>query len=756
MNFIATAFLAGSGYLLNQLTPEEKKANSDVNRSAIQISKARVPVSPCNKIQGKISRVIKPHYFKDKKPDNPNYDPINFVKDLDLDTCNRIKSNINLDPQDPLHPDLNDVGFEKYNKDDAKNYQYLPSIDDIDRDVQMIHDNMTPFFGSTIKQNVDPDNRAFQGKLEVFTGQYKLRKDNKEETPYLFDPSPNVGLVYGSNNVTNRDKTRFFPSATGKKHNELPFEQIRVGKGIGQGYTARPNGGVHQDVRILPKTTDERNVNPKFSYEGRVIPGKGRTQNPKLIGQQTLKKPKSILWNWFGERNFTTGGAHKKNRQRATTVLKCTNRQDQHREYKGIAGPTRKDKATPEALRGAKRLAHKRNFKNTPFRNLTQAQGKKHSDFGRCGFENRPTERSQQSTRNHYTNVKQSVPRNQTYLYDKAQYTRKQDLIAQKRPQGNAGPSVPSQGHRVYDPNDNAKTTIRETTEDNQRKGNMGRTKLQGPVYDQNDNLKTTIRETTENNKHHGNVARSSLQGPVYDKTDNLKTTIRETTENNHHHGNIGHHERKGRVYDPSDNAKTTIRETTEDNNRHGNLGKFRHVGKVYDRNDSAKTTIRETTEDNKYVPSVNRSALQSGSGYKVTGIQVKNPQKAYLCNNEYIGSAGPTQHKKSKVYQSTYNRINTNKEKIALGRAPTGEKNKVPAGREAVNLYINKLDADREIPHNLGKGSTVGNRYNPNGITRCSLTSKKNIPDTNLDRLQIETIDATRRNPLRVNQNLN
>jgi len=751
MNFIATAFLAGSGYLLNQLTPEEKKPEP---KAQAPIQSAR-PVSPCDRLQMKISKVIKPHYFKNRKADNPTYDPSLFVKDLDLDTCNRIKSGVNLDPKDPLHPDLNDVGFEKYTKDDAKNYQYLPSIDDIDRDIQMIHNNMVPFFGSTVKQNVNPENAAFQGKLEVFTGQFKLRKDNKEEVPYLFDPSPNVGLVHGSTNVTNRDMTRFHPSATGKKHNELPFEQIRVGKGIGQGFTARPSGGFHQDVRILPKTTDERNVNPKFSYEGRVIPGKARTENPKLIGQQILKKPKAILWNWFGERNFTTGGAHKKNRQRATTVLKCTNRQDLHREYKGIAGPTRKDKATPESLRGAKRLAHKRNFKNTPFRNLTQAQGKKHSDFGRCGFENRPTERSRISTRVHYTNVKQQIPRNQVYLQDVAQYTRKQDLIGQKRPGGNAGPSVSTRGHRVYDPSETAKTTIRETTENNLRHGNMGYHQRKGPAYDQSETARTTIRETTENNLRHGNVGYHQRKGPAYDQSETARTTIRETTENNLRHGNVGYHQRKGRVYDQSETARTTIRETTEDNFRHGNIGNFRHVGKVYDQSDVAKTTIRETTEDNKYVPSVNRSALQSGSGYKVTGIQVKNPQKAYLCNNEYIGSAGPSQHKKSRVYQSTYN-VNTNKEKIAVGRAPTGEKNKIAAGREAVNLYINKLDADREVPHILGKGTTIGNRYNPGAITRCSLTSRKNVPDTHVDRLQIETLDAVRRNPLRVNQNLN
>jgi hypothetical protein len=756
MNFIATAFLAGSGYLLNQITPKLATNNDQEGVDRCQ-KQGHLPVkfvSPCSQDQKKIGNVIKPHFFKNKKADNPGYDPSLFSKDLDPDTCARIKSGVNLDPQDPLHPDLNDVGFEKYTSDDQKNFQYLPSIDDIDRDIQLIHNNMVPFFGSRVKQNVNPEQAGFQAKLEVFTGQFRdTRKNNKEEVPTLFDPSPNVGLPHGSNSVTNRDATRFHPSATGKKNNELPFEQIRVGKGVGQGYTARPSGGFHQDIRVLPKTTDERNVNPKFSYESRVIPGKSRTENTRQIGQQILKKPKAILWNWFGERNFTTGGAHKKNRQRATTVLKCTNRQDLHREHKGIAAPTHKSKSTPDSLRGKKRISHKRNFTNDYGRNLTQAQGKKHSDYGRCGFENRPTERSQTSTRVHYTNVKQQIPRNQVYLQDQAQYTRKQDLIKQKY-MGKASPKAGLKGP-AYDQSETAKTTIRETTEDNRRHGNMGRHQLQGPVYDQSETARTTIRETTEDNRRHGNMGRHQLQGPVYDQSETAKTTIRETTEDNRRHGNIGRHQLQGPVYDESDTARTTIRETTEDNNHHGNIGKFRHVGKVYDQSQTAKTTIRETTEDNLYVPSVNRSSLQSGSGYKVAGIQVKTPQKAYLCNNEYIGSAGPSQHKKSRVYKSTYN-VNTNKEKIAQGRAPTNEKNKVNAGRETVNICVNKIDADREIPHIMGKGTSIGNGYNPDAVTRCSLTSRKNVPDTHVDRLQIETLDATRRNPLRVSQNIN
>ena len=179
----------------------------------------------------------------------------------------------------------------------------------------------------------------------------------------LFDPTPNNQLSHGASTemTTNRDQSRFFPSATGKKHNELPFEQIQVGPGVGNGYTARPSGGFHQDVRILPKTTEELQVNPKITYEGRILAGKNPTEKGRLMsGGMTIKKPKAIVWNWNGERNFTGQAAHRKNRQRPDIIFRDTTKDKLHHEYTGNAQATNKSQSTPESLRGKKRISHKR------------------------------------------------------------------------------------------------------------------------------------------------------------------------------------------------------------------------------------------------------------------------------------------------------------------------------------------------------------------------------------------------------------
>ena len=603
MEILAGVLLLTGGHLLNnkdtKLNTRSKQNGGDQLTILNKIGTMKMNNDDLSNDQRLIANSFNLHFFKKKEISNPNFKENTLYKGLDNETISKIKSRVNVNKKLVDHQ-INDVGFQTANTleyEGGNSYQNIPSIDDIEKDVQLTHNNMTPFFGSSIKQNIN-DTGTTQHVLEQYTGNYRhTRRDNKQEVEYLFDPSPNEAYVYGSNNVTNRDQTRFFPSATGKKHNELPFEQINVGKGIANGYTARPNGGFHQDVRILPKTTDELRVNPKITYEARILPGKFPTEKGRLIGRQILKKPKAIMYNWHGERNFTTTGAHRKNKQRPDIIFKCTNRDKLHRPYNGIAAPTTKSQNTPDTLRGKKRISHRKNFLNTPNRNLTQVTGKRMNDLGKSSYWNKPTERSMQSTRVHYTNVV-SPTRGQQYYSDSTRYTRRQDTIDYGRPEGKAGPHRNTMGP-VYDQNEIMKTTIRETTEDNLHHGWVGDHQRKGQVYDQNEQAKTTIRETTENNLHHGWINEHRRVGKVYNQNETAKTTIRETTEDNLHHGWVGDHQRKGQVYDQNETAKTTIRETTENNLHHGWVGDHQRKGQVYDQNETAKTTIRETTEDN-------------------------------------------------------------------------------------------------------------------------------------------------------------
>ena len=127
------------------------------------------------------------------------------------------------------------------------------------------HNNMVPFYKGSIKQDIRMDCRSKEGKLELYTGQFKLNKAQKEECGMFFEPTKDLTHIYGAKEQ--RDITRYNPNNTGKKNNELPFCQTRVGRGLNKGFTAQPSGGFHSMVRIMPKAVDQLRVDPVVEKE---------------------------------------------------------------------------------------------------------------------------------------------------------------------------------------------------------------------------------------------------------------------------------------------------------------------------------------------------------------------------------------------------------------------------------------------------------------------------------------------------------
>ena len=80
----------------------------------------------------------------------------------------------------------------------------------------------------------------------------------------------------------------------------------------------------------------------------------------------------------------------------------------------------------------------------------------------------------------------------------------------------------------VHDPNDVARTTIKETNIHDTREGH-----LSGPikqtVYDPNDIARTTIKETNIHDTREGHMAEKGFKPTVYDPNDVARTTIKET-----------------------------------------------------------------------------------------------------------------------------------------------------------------------------------------------------------------------------------
>jgi hypothetical protein len=201
---------------------------------------------------------------------------------------------------------------------------------------------MVPFFGSHITQNTEADNRLNQDKLEVFTGNFKLRRDNKEISPKQFPPINNLTNVYGTQLPQDRELDRIIPNNIGKKNNEVPIEKVYVGPGLADGYTARPSGGFHNQTRILPKKPEDLYINSKaFSSEKTTNVNAGQymvtKRAPACEGGFFKNRPTLIVTNLNGERNFTTTGEVTKPMARSTYILQNTEREWTSRYTQGPA-----------------------------------------------------------------------------------------------------------------------------------------------------------------------------------------------------------------------------------------------------------------------------------------------------------------------------------------------------------------------------------------------------------------------------------
>ena len=674
------------------------------------------------------------------------------------------------------------------------------------------HNNMVPFYRGSLKQNIDVANRMTEGKLETFTGQFKLKSEQKKENGPLFEPTTGFVNPYGTQ--FNPDMTRYVPSNLGKRNNELPFNQVLVGPGLNQGFTDQPSGGVHPMLRIMPKTVEELHVDPVVEQEGRILGGKSLISERPLIQGLYKNRQTLLVDNENGQRNFTTVGAIKEKTARSDIVLKNT-----QRKKSGIlVGHAKSTLLKPTSI-AKSRVSTRVNFNNTPFRNAVLAEGKKVSDYGKSGIHNRSTARSVTGIKSHLLNPKSWVTAITAYFKDAAKQTRKQHYIHSERVYGNVKSQRPS-ALPAYDPQATARTTIRETTEDANAIGNpsligagktpsydphavarttirettedanaIGNPSLIGagktPSYDPQSTAKTTIRETTENSNHVGIFAPvNGVKNQVFNNQHQARTTVRETTEDSGHVGiAVPVLQKRSIAYDPNYKARTTIRETTEG----GGIGHVGIVngsqkkGKAYDPHYKARTTIRETTEEGGHVGNITATSVRKQKAYDPHQI-ARTTIRETTEDNRHLGGINNTTAQSGKGYQTAGVQVKstqrqTTSDNQLIGPAHSNakktisydssynarvntEKEKIAEGRvpakqgpKLLNTHVTveskKMDDDRKNQYIAVKTSTVNNTFNPSAHTVCTKTTDKNYLPQEDTRLDPALVDAFNKNPL-------
>ena len=652
------------------------------------------------------------------------------------------------------------------------------------------HNNMIPFFGSRIRQNMDDDANA--SLLETYTGVSENPK-RKCEVQSLFDRSKNVGNVNGMGNFDDFYKDRMVAPTI--RNNELPFNQQKIGKGVGKNVGDNPTGGFHQfEIQdyVRPKCVDELRVatKPKTTYDGRILDG----QKGSMRGDvgKVEKNRVNTYYEQTEDHLFKTTGAYLKPTEIPEFNVKETNRLDTTTEYMGTAVST---DAKARSMDPTVRPATKEQFEEYGVRNASLAAtgtGTK-DDYGKSKILVFSNERDITTTRVHQGNLTSLIKAIVAPIEDLIKTTRKDESIDNPRHFGNMSIQIPEKG-AVYDPNDAARTTIKETTIHDaiisNLKGNekgtihdpndTARTTVKettihdailsnlkgnekGTIHDPNDVARTTVKETTIHDAILGNlsgnkkitvhdpndIARTTIKetlihddtdsgnitGPkqlyVYDPDEIAKTTLRETLDSMEYVMNMSGGAKKGTVYDPSDAAKTTMKETTEHLVRDGNIDASERQG-TYDDNYDAKTTQRQFTSDVEYF---GHSSRDIGGGYETNEHDAKITQKQFTSDYEYFGQAEASSDKKQMSYEDMYNAfISASKESVLHGRAPTQSGNKVAADKNAMNIIHKKQECDfysERAIHNIDK---VNN--NICSLSDDSLTRMKKAygEDTRLD----------------------
>jgi hypothetical protein len=269
-------------------------------------------------------------------------------------------------------------------------------------------------------------------------------------------------------------------------------------------------------------------------------------------------------------------------------------------------------------------------------------------------------------------------------------------------------------------------------------------------VYDPNDIAKTTIKETNIHDNRLGHMSAQpsgegggSQQQGALPYVDEAKTTVRETVDPEstvvNPKGN-----NKGVAYDPTDIAKTTIKETNIDNTRQGNVTGLDSKGGYTTNQKEAPNTNRQFTADVEY------SGVADGpeeGGYQVADVVAPATQRHETSDNDYSGNAN-SESKAPMSYADIYNAtMDEVKEKVAEGRQPTLSNSKQFVDKSFVQME-QKDDSDRKN-HRDTISTRVGEQI-PVDMSKCSITKDKINIDVEPERNQPDPalVNAFKENP--------
>jgi hypothetical protein len=343
------------------------------------------------------------------------------------------------------------------------------------------HNNMKPYFGSSVTQSTDSGSR--DGILDLYTGTGSQHIQKKANTPF-FKPEKDMQWINGMPSTTDFIQDRMRGNVSSKMNNTKPWEEIQVGPGLNKGFSSEGTGGFNSGMQERdswkPKTVDELRVanNAKKTYNGQML-GKhiGRRGPRGNLGKMEQHKPDTFFIN-NPDRYFTTTGVEKRGTAPTTHVFRPENRSSTTREYFGGGDTTN---ANGIYQSGKHQQSQKVQLDPLNIGTASRANGwtESNGNYGKSGYKSLPNSRSLTGETKSMGIVERGFYAMVTPILDVIKPTLKENVIHHKRPTGNvSGGKNGVSNSRVWNPSDVARTTIREQTE------NTEYTKHGGTAFD--------------------------------------------------------------------------------------------------------------------------------------------------------------------------------------------------------------------------------------------------------------------------------
>jgi len=335
------------------------------------------------------------------------------------------------------------------------------------------HNNMVPFFGGRVRQNVAAQSNS--GILDTFTGSGITQISKREIEPMFDTARAPYGNPFGMEDQTDFVQSRINDPRS--RAGERPFEPVRVAPGVNEGFAATGKGGFQQFevnqymIDNIRRTDDLRTSdNPKETYKQPVVPGQHFIgMAAQESGEVRKYRPDKFYIDETGARLFVTNGDVIKETTRPVQVLKHTTRPETSSEAIGPAGA---QEFGESYVTGSYRMPMAQQYGGAGFRHAdmttyTSADtDAPENDYGRAGYEVRPNERNATSERTMGLNLVPADAGALTVHYDdQNRPTRRQEMVGNIRQSGTpVGYAQGAPAITVWDPNDIARTTVREGT----------------------------------------------------------------------------------------------------------------------------------------------------------------------------------------------------------------------------------------------------------------------------------------------------